>query len=54
MTKGPCLGCENRHTACWGTCEAYKEWSAAMKDVNKRRQADAKKFDTIWKKRSKK
>ena len=22
----PCLGCEDRHTACHGSCEKYKAW----------------------------
>ena len=22
----PCKGCTNRHTACHGSCEAYKSW----------------------------
>ena len=22
----PCKGCADRHTACHGKCEAYKEW----------------------------
>jgi hypothetical protein len=22
----PCMGCTERHTACHGSCERYKEW----------------------------
>ena len=25
-TISPCKGCTNRHTACHGSCEAYKGW----------------------------
>lgn len=24
----PCKDCPDRHTACWGGCERYKEWRA--------------------------
>ena len=29
--KGPCYGCEKRHTHCHGSCEAYISHASALK-----------------------
>ena len=34
----PCNGCTERHEACWGKCEKYKEWRKRLDEVNKRRK----------------
>ena len=34
----PCKGCEERHEACLGKCEKYKEWRKRLDEVNKRRK----------------
>lgn len=26
--NAPCLGCKERHTACYGHCERYAQWKA--------------------------
>ena len=36
--KPPCKGCADRHTACWGECEKYKEWKKILDSANKARQ----------------
>lgn len=36
--KLPCKGCKERHEACWGKCEKYKEWKKYLDEVNKRRK----------------
>ena len=36
--KPPCKGCAERHEACWGTCEKYKEWKKMVDSANKARQ----------------
>ena len=41
----PCKGCKERHEACWGKCEKYKEWKSRLDEVNKRRKEyEAKPF----------
>ena len=34
----PCKGCSDRHEACWGKCEKYKEWKRDLDELNKRRK----------------
>ena len=53
MTKAPCYRCEERHTACWGTCEKYKEWSKKIADASKVRRGELKTAESIWKVRGK-
>ena len=36
--KPPCKDCADRHEACWGKCEKYKEWKLRLDEVNKRRK----------------
>lgn len=36
--KPPCKGCAERHEACWGKCEKYKEWKNILESANKARQ----------------
>ena len=36
--KPPCKGCAERHEACWGKCEKYKEWKKILDSANKARQ----------------
>ena len=36
--KPPCKGCADRHTACWGECEKYKEWKKLVDGANKARK----------------
>lgn len=39
MEKPPCVECERRSPACWGSCDQYKAWKAqlqATKDAKKR------------------
>lgn len=30
-----CLGCEERHTACWGTCEKYKRQKERREEMKR-------------------
>ncbi len=34
----PCKDCTERHEACWGKCEKYKEWRNRLDEVNERRK----------------
>ena len=34
----PCKDCTDRHTACHGSCDRYKEWKLRLDEVNKRRK----------------
>ena len=34
----PCKGCSDRHEACWGKCEKYKEWKRDLDELNRRRK----------------
>ena len=36
--KPPCKGCAERHEACWGKCEKYKEWKKCVDGANKARR----------------
>lgn len=39
----PCKGCQDRHTACHGSCDRYKEWKQRLDELNKARKAYANK-----------
>lgn len=43
MSKG-CKDCPNRHTACWNTCEVYKEYVAKNEQIRAARHKD----DEVW------
>ena len=34
----PCKNCVDRHEACWGKCEKYKQWKMMLDEVNRRRR----------------
>lgn len=34
----PCKNCTDRHEACWGGCEKYKQWKIRLDEVNRRRR----------------
>lgn len=34
----PCKDCADRHEACWGGCDRYKEWKKRLDDLNKARK----------------
>ena len=34
----PCKNCVDRHDACWGKCEKYKQWKMMLDEVNRRRR----------------
>ena len=36
--KPLCKNCKNRHEACWGKCEKYKEWRNLVDTTNKARK----------------
>lgn len=39
VRDGPCYGCPDRHEACWGDCDRYREWKAQNeRDSEARRQ----------------
>ena len=31
----PCKDCTDRHTACHGSCDRYKEWKMRLDELNK-------------------
>ena len=31
--KGPCMDCEQRHQACWDSCERYGEWAKKRRNA---------------------
>lgn len=40
-----CKGCADRHEACLGKCEKYKDWKSRLEEVSKRRKEyEAKPF----------
>ena len=39
----PCKGCQDRHTACHGSCDRYKEWKQRLDELNKARREYANK-----------
>lgn len=49
-TRHPCKGCTARRAACHGSCEAYKQWRAAIAAYNARTNAVADDFrsDSIY------
>ena len=36
--KPPCKDCTDRHTACHGSCDRYKEWKLRLDELNKSRR----------------
>lgn len=41
----PCKDCKDRHPACHGSCDRYKEWKRRLEKVNEeRRKYNAKPF----------
>ena len=46
--KSPCMGCANRHTACHGSCEAYKEWRDRHHAQQKYLEAHKARWQTPW------
>jgi hypothetical protein len=34
----PCKNCADRHEACWGECEKYKQWKMMLDEANRRRR----------------
>ena len=36
--KPPCKNGIERHLACWGGCEKYKQWKIMLDEVNRRRK----------------
>lgn len=45
--QSPCRKCELRHTACWSTCAAYKDYRATVDQINAARAADSMKSGTF-------
>lgn len=41
MEKPPCVECERRSPACWGSCDQYKAWKAE-KDAAKKMLVEKK------------
>ena len=44
----PCKGCTNRHTACHGSCDIYKEWLDRYHAQQKHLQNNAHRFNIPW------
>lgn len=40
--QSPCRKCELRHTACWSTCAAYKDYRATVDQINAARADEGK------------
>lgn len=41
LLQSPCWKCELRHTACWSTCAAYKDYRATVDQINAARAVEA-------------
>ena len=42
----PCKDCKERHEACWGGCEKYKEWKQRLDELNRvRREYDRTRYN---------
>ena len=39
--QSPCRKCELRHTACWSSCAAYKDYRATVDQINAARADEA-------------
>lgn len=39
--QSPCRKCELRHTACWSTCAAYKDYRATIDQINAARAVES-------------
>ena len=44
----PCKGCTNRHTACHGSCELYKEWRDRYQAQQKHLEANKNRWGIPW------
>ena len=44
----PCKDCQNRHTACHGSCEAYKEWRDRYHAQQKHLEANKNRWQSLW------
>lgn len=44
MTNAPCYKCAERHTACWDSCERYREWKSA-EQADKEKKSQDKIYD---------
>ena len=44
----PCKGCPDRHPACHGSCEKYKEWLDAYHAEQKHFQDNKHRFNIPW------
>lgn len=51
--QSPCRKCELRHTACWSTCAAYKDYRATVDQINAARAGEVT-ATGIWVDRSEK
>lgn len=38
LLQSPCRKCELRHTACWSTCAAYRDYRATVDQINAARE----------------
>lgn len=38
--QSPCRKCELRHTACWSTCAAYRDYRATVDQINAARAGE--------------
>lgn len=45
--KSPCYGCTERHEACHGSCERYKEWQAPFLEEQKAKLTNIIVTDTL-------
>lgn len=44
----PCKGCTERHTACHGSCEAYKAWKERYQAQQKYLEANKNRWQSPW------
>lgn len=44
----PCKGCADRHTACHGSCEKYKEWRDRYHAQQKYFEANKNRWQSPW------
>ena len=46
--NSPCLNCESRAEACWGTCDKFKEYEARKETIKKQSYAERKLRSDIY------
>ena len=51
--QSPCMGCQQRHAACWSTCAAYLDYRATVDQINAARAGEVT-ATGIWVDRSEK